>query len=110
MAKSKPSFYTPEEIRDEILGKRGAEERDQHELQLSLGLLGKMIRETRQQYHMSREELGKLTDIPMEQIVQLESNAQSVPVETIVKVLKVLKAKVHFNVSMGNKYLVLIDH
>lgn len=108
MSKSKPAFYSPDEIRDEILGKRGTEERDQHELQLSLGLLGNMITQARQQFHMSREELGRLTGVPIEQILQLEINTQSVPLEIIVKVLRVLRAEVQFNVSMGNIYLVLI--
>lgn len=99
--------YTLDQVKDDIIGKRGTPARDVYEFELNLELLGEMIRVTRQQRNLTQEQLGELIGVQKAQISKLEKNANNVTVETILKVFNALKAKVNFRIELQNKRIML---
>ncbi len=97
--------YTFDQIKDEMIGKRGTAKRDDYEFELNLELLGEMIRTTRLQRNLTQEQLGELVGVQKAQISKLEKNANNVTVETILKVFNALKAKVNFRIELQNKQI-----
>lgn len=95
--------YTLDQIKDEMIGKRGTPKRDAYEFELNLELLGEMIRATRLQRNLTQEQLGELVGVQKAQISKLEKSAGNVTVETILKVFNALKAKVNFRIELLNK-------
>ncbi len=105
MKDKKLKTYTFDQIKDEMVGKRGTAKRDEYEFELNLELLGKMIRTTRLERNLTQEQLGELVGVQKAQISKLEKNANNVTVETILKVFNALKAKVNFRVELQNKQI-----
>lgn len=95
--------YTLDQIKDEMIGKQGTPKRDTYEFELSLELLGEMIRATRLQRNLTQEQLGELVGVQKAQISKLEKSAGNVTVDTILKVFNALKAKVNFRIELLNK-------
>lgn len=95
------------EIKDKYIGKVGTTERDEYEYELSLDVLGKMIKTARQERHLTQEELGKLVGVQKAQISKLESSANSAKIDTILKVFRALKAEINFNVKLEDNFVKL---
>ncbi len=93
------------EMKDKYIGKTGTAERDEYEYKLSMDVLGHMIKQARKQRNLTQEQLGELIGVQKAQISKLESSANSATIDTILKVFKALKAEIHFNVLLENKYL-----
>lgn len=106
MAK-KVKLYTLSDMKDEFVGKPGTPKRDKFEYELSMEVLGYMIRKVRQERKLTQEQLGELIGVQRAQISKLESSANSATIGTILKVFKALKAEIYFNVKMENKKLQL---
>jgi HTH-type transcriptional regulator / antitoxin HipB len=100
MAKTPLKSYSLEEIKDEFIGKRGTVAREDYEHELSMGILGHLIKKTRQERKLTQEQLGKLVGVQKAQISKLESSANSATIGTIVKVFKALNAGIWFNVKL----------
>ena len=94
--------YSLDEVQDQLIGKVGTANRDKFEYELKMDLIGKAIKQTRQERHMTQEELGKLIGVQKAQISRLESNASNVTVDTLMKVFTALKAKVKLHVELPN--------
>jgi HTH-type transcriptional regulator / antitoxin HipB len=94
--------YTLDEVQDKLLGKVGTKRRDKFEYELQMDLIGKAIKETRQERQLTQEALGKLVGVQKAQISRLESNASNVTMDTLMKVFGALKAKVKFHVELSN--------
>ena len=94
--------YTLDEVQDKIIGKKGTPDRDRFEYELQMNLIGQAIKETRQQRHLTQEELGKLVGVQKSQISRLESNASNVTMDTLMKVFTALKAKVKLQIELPN--------
>ncbi len=105
MKDKKLKTYTFDQIKDEMVGKRGTSKRDKYEFELNLELLGEMIRTTRLERNLTQEQLGELVGVQKAQISKLEKNANNVTVETILKVFNALKAKVNFRIELQNKQI-----
>jgi HTH-type transcriptional regulator / antitoxin HipB len=103
--KTKLKVFTLEEVTDRVIGKKGTPERDEFEYELTMSRLGYMIREARLKRKLTQEQLGKLVGVQKAQISKLESSTNSATIDTILKVFRALKAKICFNVKMGNQYL-----
>lgn len=99
--------YSLAEMKDKYVGKVGTTERDEYEYKLSMDVLGKMIKSTRQERHLTQEELGKLVGVQKAQISKLESSANSATIDTILKVFKALKAEISFNVKLEDNFVKL---
>lgn len=97
--------YTFNEVKDKLIGKVGTPERDLFEYELQMDLIGKAIRQTRQERNLTQEELGKLIGVQKAQISRLENNASNVTMDTLLRVFTALKAKVKFQIELSNMQL-----
>ena len=100
--------YTLDEVQDKLIGKIGTPNRDRFEYELQMDLIGKAIKQTRQERKLTQEELGKLIGVQKAQISRIESNASNVTIETLMKVFSALHANVklqielpHLKISLG---------
>jgi HTH-type transcriptional regulator / antitoxin HipB len=107
MAKAPAKSYSLAEMKDKYIGKPGTQARDQYEYELSMDVLGRMIKTARQERNLTQEQLGKLIGVQKAQISKLESSANSATIDTILKVFKALKADIHFNVTLEKRSLQL---
>ena len=105
MAKTAMKSYSLAEMKDRYIGEKGTPERDQYEYELSMEVLGRMIKAARQQRKLTQEQLGELVGVQKAQISKLESSANSATIDTVLKVFKALKAEIHFNVTLEEQYL-----
>ncbi len=48
--------YTLDEVQDQLIGKKGTPERDRFEYDLQMDLIGKAIKQTRQERNLTQEE------------------------------------------------------
>jgi len=100
--------YTLDEVQNKLIGKTGTPDRDKFEYELQMDLIGKAIKQTRRERHLTQEELGKLIGVQKAQISRIESNASNVTIDTLMRVFKALHAKVilkvelpHLKISLG---------
>ncbi len=107
MAKTQIKSYSLAEMKDKYIGKEGTKEREQYEYELRMDVLGRMIKQARQERNLTQEQLGELVGVQKAQISKLESSANSATIDTIIRVFKALKADIHFNVTIENRQLQL---
>jgi transcriptional regulator with XRE-family HTH domain len=72
-----------------------------------MDLIGKAIKQTRQERKLTQEELGKLIGVQKAQISRLENNASNVTMETLIKVFSALNAKIKFQVELPNLNIIV---
>ena len=69
-------LYTLEEVKDELLGKAGTPERDEHERNVEEALhiyhIGEAIKAERLRQHLTQEELGKRIGVRKARISRME--------------------------------------
>lgn len=94
--------YTLDEVQDKLIGKKGTTKRDIFEYELQMDLIGKAIKQTRQNRNMTQEELGKLIGVQKAQISRIENNASNVTMDTLLRVFTALKAKIKLQVELPN--------
>jgi DNA-binding XRE family transcriptional regulator len=94
--------YSLDKVQDKLIGKIGTPERDKFEYDLQMDLIGKAIKQTRQERNMTQEELGKLIGVQKAQISRLESNASNATIDTLIKVFAALKASVRLQIELPN--------
>lgn len=92
--------YTLEEVQDQLIGKAGTPRRDAFEYELQMDLIGKAIKQTRLERHLTQKELGKLIGVQKSQISKLESNASNATMDTLMRVFKALKANVKLQIEL----------
>ncbi|MEP7321699.1 MAG: helix-turn-helix transcriptional regulator [Saprospiraceae bacterium] len=94
--------YSLDKVQDKILGKIGTPDRDRFEYELQVNLIGKAIKQTRRERHLTQEDLGKLIGVQKAQISRIENNTSNVTMETLLKVFTALKAKVTLQIELAN--------
>jgi HTH-type transcriptional regulator/antitoxin HipB len=94
--------YTLDQVQDQLIGKIGSKERDLFEYELQMDLIGKAIKQTRQERKLTQEELGKIIGVQKAQISRLENNPSNVTIDTLMRVFKALKATVKFQVELSH--------
>jgi len=92
--------YTFDEVKDELIGKVGTPERDLFEYELQMDLIGKAIKQTRQERNLTQEELGNLIGVQKAQISRLEKKTSNVTMDTLLRVFTALKARVKLQVEL----------
>lgn len=97
--------YSLEEMTDKHIGKKGTKKRDEFDYELRLDLLGHSIKQARKERHLTQDQLGKLVGVKKAQISKIENSVTDARFSTILKVFKVLGAKVNFNVELSNQEL-----
>lgn len=103
MATNKFKTVSLDTMIDKHIGKRGTEKREAFEHELRIDLLGKAIRQARQERNLTQEQLGELVGVQKAQISKIENSVKNARFETILKVFEALGAKVNFNVELNNK-------
>jgi len=103
MKNPKLKTYTLAEMTDKYVGKEGTPERDAFEYELSMDLLGRMIKAVRQERNLTQEQLGELVGVQKSQISKLESSSNSATIDTILKVFRALKAEINFSVTVDEQ-------
>jgi DNA-binding XRE family transcriptional regulator len=96
--------YTLDQVQDKLIGKIGTPERDIFEYELQMDLIGKAIKQTRQERHLTQEELGKKICVQRAQISKLEKSAGNVTIDTLVRVFNALDTKVSIKVEVPEDY------
>ena len=91
--------YTIDEVQDKLIGKIGTPSRDRFEYELQMDLIGKAIKQTRQERKMTQEDLGKLIGVKKAQISRIESNASNVTIDTLMRVFDALQAHVKLQIN-----------
>ena len=94
--------YTLDEVQDKLIGKIGTPARDVFEYELQIDLIGKAIKQTRQERNLTQEELGKLIGVQKAQISRLGNNTNNVTMDTLLRVFTALQAKVKLHVELPN--------
>lgn len=107
MEKTAIKSYSLAEMKDRYIGKVGTTDRDEYEYELSMDVLGRMIKTARQERNLTQEQLGQLVGVQKSQISKLENSTNSATIDTILKVFKALKADIHFNVTLENQHIQL---
>ena len=107
MATKTLKSYSLTEMKDKYIGKTGTKEREEYEYELSMDVLGRMIKTARQERNLTQEQLGSLVGVQKSQISKLESSTNSATIDTILKVFRALKAEIHFNVTLEEKFIEL---
>jgi len=91
-----------DQLKDKHIGKKGTTKREKYELDLSMDLIGEMIKEARKKRGLTQEELGKIVGVQKAQISKLESNVNNVTLATLLKVFRAMDAKVKLNIELGS--------
>jgi DNA-binding XRE family transcriptional regulator len=108
MANKALKTYTLSEMKDMYIGIEGSKEREEYEYELRMDIIGKMIKQARQERNLTQEQLGELIGVQKSQISKLESSANSATIDTVIKVFKALKAEINFRVKLENEFVQLV--
>jgi HTH-type transcriptional regulator/antitoxin HipB len=95
--------YTLDQIQDKLIGERGTPEREVFEYELQLEIIGKAIKQTRQQRNLTQEELGRLIGVQKAQISRLENNVSNVTMDTLLRVFAALHATIKFQIELSTR-------
>jgi len=91
-----------EELTDKHIGPKGTEKRDLFEYQLNLDIIGSIVKDARKKRNLTQKELGDLIGVQKAQISKIENNTKSVRIDTFLKVLTALKAKINLQIEFEN--------
>ena len=89
-------------LKDQYIGKRGTAEREKYEYDLTMDILGAMIREARIRKKMSQEQLGALIGVQKAQVSKIENHTKSSRIDTIIRILNALDIKVKLSVEFDD--------
>lgn len=100
-------LYSLEEVKDELIGKAGAPERDEHERKVEEALhayrIGEAIKTARLKQHLTQEELGERIGVQKAQISRME-RGYSISIPTMSRVFKALGiATATLDLGIGGK-------
>ena len=100
-------LYSLEEVKDELLGKVGTPERDEHERKVDEALhayrIGEAIRNARLKQHLTQQELGERIGVQKAQISRME-RGYSISIPTMSRVFKALGiATATLDLGIGGK-------
>ena len=91
-------YYTFDEVKDELIGKRGTSERDDYEAEIEAHLIGVHIREARKAQNLTQKQLGERLGVQSAQISKIE-NGRNVTMTTIIRVLHALGLTADFTIE-----------
>ncbi len=91
-------YFSFEEVKDDLIGKRGTIERDEYEAEVEAHLIGQHIREARKLQNLTQKELGEKVGVQTAQISKIE-HGQNLTIATIVRVLNALGLSADFSIQ-----------
>lgn len=108
MASKQLKSYGLSEMKDKYIGELGTAERELYEYELRMDVLGRMIKQARQERKLTQEQLGELVGVQKSQISKLENSANSARIDTIFRVFRAMDAEISFHVKIENQLLQLV--
>lgn len=103
ISKEELKTKTFEELQDKYFGKKGSKERKVYEVEFQAEKIGEFLKQARESMNYSQAQLASKLGIDKSYISKIENNVKSQRVDTIVKVLKALQAKMFIRIEVGNK-------
>lgn len=91
-------YFSFEEVKDDLIGKRGTIERDEYEAEVEAHLIGQHIREARKLQNLTQKELGEKVGVQTAQISKIE-HGRNLTIATIVRVLNALGLSADFSIQ-----------
>jgi ribosome-binding protein aMBF1 (putative translation factor) len=70
-------------MKDMYIGIKGTKDREEYEYELRMDIIGKMIKQARQERNFAQEQLGELIGVQKSQISKLESSANSAKIDSV---------------------------
>jgi HTH-type transcriptional regulator/antitoxin HipB len=98
--KSNLKIYTLEEVKDEIIGRKGTAIRERYEKKLQIDILRDHIKMLRKKRNLTQEQLGKRIGVQKAQISKLENSPNSARFDTILNVFDALDAEIIFDIKI----------
>lgn len=95
-----PKMMTLDELKNRDIGEIGTPERDQYEHDLSMEVLGHMIKQVRHERKLTQAQLGALIGVQKAQISKLEKSAKNVTIDTVLRIFNAMKAQVKFSIQL----------
>lgn len=107
MATKQMKSHSLTEMKDKYVSNVGTADRDNYEYELRMDLLGRKIKQARQERNLTQEQLGELVGVQKSQILKLENGTNSATIHTISKVFSALKAEINFSVKLKKQLVEL---
>jgi len=98
---NKVKTFKLDQVKDKVVGKKGSIEREIYEQELTLDVLGELIKKVRIERDLTQEQLGELIGVQKAQISKLERNTSNVNISTVLRVFKALKTKINFSIEIS---------
>ncbi len=87
---TKKKGKTLDELEDKYFGKRGAPSREEYEIQVKIEAIGELIKQGREQNHLTQSQLAKKLGMDKTYVSKMENNLKTQRVDTLMKVLNAL--------------------
>lgn len=88
-----------EELLDEVIGKKGTEERERFEDELRAEVLAYRIKELRKNKHLTHSQLADKLGMDKTHISKIESGKQNLTIQSINRILRALDARIQFELN-----------
>ena len=86
------------EIEEKYFGKKGTAKRNKYEEQVEVQLVGELLRQYRQENHLTQNQLANKTGIDKTYISKIENNVKTQRIDTLVSVLKALHGQLFIKI------------
>jgi HTH-type transcriptional regulator / antitoxin HipB len=90
------------DLKDKHYGKPGTAAREQYELGFRKEVFGLLVKRLRERKNLTQDELAMRLGMDKSYISRIENNQKQVRLDTFLKVLKALDAKVELRVDMDD--------
>lgn len=88
-------------IKDEVYGEKGTSRRDELERDVESLKIGLLLREAREQKHLTQQQLGELVDKKRTYISRVENDGSNLTLKTLFDIVeKGLGGKVHISIEL----------
>jgi HTH-type transcriptional regulator/antitoxin HipB len=92
-----------EELETKYFGKKGTPKRATYETQIQLDLIGELIKQTREENHLTQSQLAKKLGMDTTYVSKMENNVKTQRLDTVIKVFKALKGQLFIRVGTGEE-------
>jgi HTH-type transcriptional regulator/antitoxin HipB len=86
------------ELEDKYFGKIGTPKRETYEEKIKLDIIGELLKQMREEKHLTQAQLAKKLGMDTTYVSKIENNLKTQRIDTIVKVIKVLKGQLFIRV------------
>ncbi|CAN5313754.1 helix-turn-helix transcriptional regulator [soil metagenome] len=91
-----------EDLEDKFFGLPGTTKREKYELEYRKAVFGELVKRLRERKNLTQDELAQRLGMDKSYISRIETNQKQVRLDTFLRVLKALDAKVELRVDMDD--------